>query len=272
MTGSRIDAVIVHYGDPGLTAAAAGRLAKSNLASLRVVDNSANLATLPPFATLVRPPTNLGFGRAVNLAAGEGRAPWLLVLNPDVSLDPGALEALYRAGEARARLGVVAPALRHPDGTAQINGGRFSGWVRELARVCRIGARVRALRARARPEAHHRGAGVIERDWASGAALLVRRAAFEQVGGFDEDFFLYYEDEDLCRRLRRRGWRVALAPAAGAQHAVGGCSGLEDPYRSAHFEVSRRLYHERYSGVLLRRLIGWHAGRREVACAEETAP
>jgi GT2 family glycosyltransferase len=102
---------------------------------------------------------------------------------------------------------------------------------------------------------------VLSRDWVSAAVLLVRREAFEAVSGFDEQFFLYHEDEDLCRRLRARGWRVGICPGASAEHAVGG-SVADDPYAGQRFQESRQLYHRRHSGPLLRRFVRWDAQRR----------
>lgn len=255
-----IDIVIVHYGDSDTTCAAVGRCTVMDAASVTVVDNSANMPASPS-CEVIDPGRNIGFGAAANLGARHGSAPWVLILNPDVELTAATARALVRALELEPQIAALAPPLRYPNGDGQVNGGQFSGWSRELSRCVGAGARLRGLRSRLRPEARpRRGDGpAFARAWVSAAALLVRRAAFEQVGGFDERFFLYYEDEDLCRRLRAAGWRVAVGGAGEAVHEVGGSSGS---YQSAHFERSRILYHELHSGPALRRLVTWDASRR----------
>lgn len=260
-----VDAVLVHFGDPHPTRVAAERVDAAGIQSVTIVDNSGNLPR-GLAGRVLAPGRNLGFGAGMNLGVQAGCSPWLLLLNPDVELAPGAIATLLAAAERDAGLAVVAPRLRHPDGQEQINGGRASGWVREVSRCLGVGPRLRRLRARARHEAYRTGA-LIERPWVSGAAVLVRRAAFAQVGGFDERYFLYYEDEDLCRRLRAAGWRVAVCPAADAVHQVGGSTGS---YQSVHFESSRALYHRVHSGPLLRTLVGWDARRRAARLSART--
>lgn len=264
------DAILVHFGDPAPTLAAVARLSVLSPASITVVDNSANLPALPA-ARVLTPGRNVGFGAGVNVGAKVGRAPWLLILNPDTEITRPAIDVLLAAGQRQPGLGVLAPRLLHADGSDQVNGGRFSGWAREASRCLGAGRHLRGLRARMRRESTRgEGRGPIARPWVSGAAVLVRRSAFGQVGGFDERFFLYYEDEDLCRRLRARGWQVAVCPGASAQHAVGGSTGLADPYRSPHFESSRALYHRLHSGPALRALVGRDARRRTARLLRET--
>jgi len=256
-----VDVVLVHFGDPEPTVNGVARLGVLSPASVTVVDNSANLPAVPG-ARVLAPGANVGFGAGVNLGASAGRAPWLLVLNPDAQIGRAAVDALLAAGRRDPRLAVLAPRLLYADGSEQINGGRFSGWPREVSRCLGAGRWVRGVRARARREATARGDGPIARPWVTAAAVLIRRTAFEEVGGFDERFFLYYEDEDLCRRLRTRGWRAGVCPSADARHAVGGSTGQADPYRSPHFEASRAQYHRVHSGPVLRTVVALDARRR----------
>ena len=150
---------------------------------------------------------NLGFGAGHNLLATKTGAPYLLVLNPDVEiLSPGTAERLL--GVVRDREGVVAagPKLLTPDGREQpYDHGRLHGPRAQIA-----------LRG-----GHSYWRGTDERKevaWVSGAAMLVERAAFKAVGGFDEQLFLYKEDEDLCLRLRQAGGRVIYEPAVRVMH------------------------------------------------------
>jgi N-acetylglucosaminyl-diphospho-decaprenol L-rhamnosyltransferase len=260
-----VEAILVHYGDPGPTHATAARLMPA-VDRVLVVDNSVNFGEAPAVPGRVEvlvPGDNIGFGPAVNVAARAARAEFLLLHNPDAVLAPACVEMLLTTARTHPRLAVVAPRLTHGDGSSQVNGGRFSGWLRELARCTGAGRPLRRVRALARREAFAPPAsGPVERPWVSGAVMLVRREALLAVGGFDERFFLYYEDEDLCRRLRRLGWRVAVDATVTATHAVGGSGSGEDPYRSVHFETARRTYHRLHSGPVLRRLVGWDASRR----------
>lgn len=177
-----------------------------------------------PWATVVEPDVNLGFGRAVNLVAARAGAPWLLCANADVELEPGALATMLAAG-ADDRVGAVAPRLVLPDGRTQhsvhsLPTLRFTlafnlglpALSRRLADRMLLEGRYDAERARAVP-------------WAIGAVLLMRRQAFDAVGGFDQRQWMYAEDLDLGWRLRDAGWALRYEPAARARHASGAATG-----------------------------------------------
>lgn len=171
-----------------------------------------------PWATLIRSGENLGFGRAVNLAARESESAWIGAANSDIRLEPGALEALIDAGEADGEAGIVAPMLILPDGSIQPSLQPFPRLLDAVLlrlRVWRLSRRVGerlCLRGYRDPE---QGGHV---DWAAGAFLLVRRSAFAQVGGFDEQQWLYAEDLDLAWRLSQTGWRTRYEPRARIHH------------------------------------------------------
>ena len=263
------DVVIVHYGPAEVTASAAAAALATGW-PVTVVDNDGGLDLEDdPRLKLLRPGTNIGFARAVNLGARQGASPWILMLNPDTEPGPGALEQLVAIAGECDDTAVLAPTLVYRDGSPQIGGGRFAGWVREVGRMSGLGRLLRARRAQSRSEfrsAEHEAGVTIDRQWVSGAVMLVRRAAFEEVGGFDERFFLYYEDEDLCRRLRARGWSVAVAPEVRVKHALMGTRADESAREpAAAFERSRAVYHQIHSGPLLRRIVGWDSARRERA-------
>jgi GT2 family glycosyltransferase len=173
------------------------------------------------WARLEQPGENLGFGRAVNLVAERTESPWLLAANADVALEPGALAALLQAGEAHPAAGAVAPQLVLPDGSVQHGVHPFPtlaftvGFNLGLHRLSPAAADRLCLegfwdhtRARRVP-------------WAVGALLLLRRDAFEAVGGFDARMWMYAEDLDLGWRLRSGGWQTFYEPAARVRHAHG---------------------------------------------------
>jgi N-acetylglucosaminyl-diphospho-decaprenol L-rhamnosyltransferase len=260
-----VDVVIVHYGAPEPTVAAARGALRTGW-NVTVVDNDGRLDLAEePGLRVLRSGANLGYGAGTNLGARGSTAPWLLLLNPDVYVDPGALERLVAVADQREDIAVLAPTLVYPDGSPQIGGGRFAGWMREVGRMSGLARRVRSRRASLAPEFRSDQQATettIDREWVSGAVMLVRRLAFDAVGGFDERFFLYYEDEDLCRRLRARGGRVAVTPEVRVTHALQGSSGGARAAPPPAYERSRALYHSIHSGPVLRRVVAWDSARR----------
>ncbi len=194
-----------------------------------------------PKCHVIRLAENAGFARANNLGLRETGAPLLLLLNPDVEVRPGTLEALAGALGARPSLGAVGPLTRNPDGSLQVSFGPdltlLSEWrQRRLVQ----GAKARKPWVQAHlAEMAQRG---FEPDWLSGSCILARREALLSVQGFDEGFFLYEEDADLGLRLRRAGWSLLLTPRAEIVHRLGS-SMAKTPTR-ARFEYHRS--HLRY--------------------------
>lgn len=173
-----------------------------------------------PSVALIDSPSNLGFGRAVNEVAERTDSPWLAASNADVELTPRAVDALLDAGARDPRAGIVAPQLLMPDGAVQHSVHPFPTLLLVavfnlgLHRLSRQVAERLALEGYWNP---HRARRV---QWAHGAFLLIRRTAFEAVGGFDANQWLYAEDLDLAWRLREAGWHTRYEPRAVVRHAV----------------------------------------------------
>ena len=213
-----------------------------------VVDNASSdgsassVAAFSPRVSLLRNDVNAGFSRAVNQASAASSAPLLLLLNPDCQLRPGALSALRAVLDAEPACAVAGPRILDPDGEVQGSArgdpdmltGMF-GRTGELRRL--LPFLPAARRNVVVDEAIASGETSRVVDWVSGACMLIRRAALERVGGFDERYFLYWEDADVCRRLRQRGYQIRYVPGAVATHAVGRSS------RTAR-ESSIRAFHE----------------------------
>ncbi len=158
---------------------------------------------------------NVGYGSACNIGIASAKSPLVLLLNPDAWPVANGIERLAAFAERQPRLGAAGPVLEGPDGMRQqsLVGFPSSWWLGRPA--------ITSTRARARIAALPWSRPV--RKFIVGAALLVRREAFEQVGGFDPSFFMFYEEVDLCWRLQEAGWGVAMCPEARFVH-VGGTS------------------------------------------------
>jgi GT2 family glycosyltransferase len=157
---------------------------------------------------------NRGFAKAVNEGCRLGRGEWLLLLNPDTSVPPGFLDrvaAMMSELSAKSpRAGIIGLGIDDPDGSTQPSCGPLPTLTGTLSGLLRS----RATR-KCRPTAMEQRTSV---PWATGCALLIRRDCLREVGGFDEDFFLYYEDVDFCRRARDRGWEVCFEPELRITH------------------------------------------------------
>lgn len=177
-----------------------------------------------PEAVIVRSPVNLGFGRAVNVATARGRAPWLLLLNSDAWPDHGALDALVAAAERHPAAAVVAPLLLRPDGTPEHSVHALPSLTVAMAGA--VGTRW--VPSQLAQKLLLNGAWDHDRErpvgWAVGAAWLMRRSAWQRLGGFDERYFMYGEDVQWCARANRAGYEVWFTPTAVVRH-VGNASG-----------------------------------------------
>jgi GT2 family glycosyltransferase len=211
VTLETVSAVIVSFSDPEATRRAIESVLDQTVAPLEVlvVDNDplARLATLlprwnlDPRVSLLHSGENVGYTAACNCAAAQARGDWVFFLNPDARADRDCVRELVVAGESGA--GAVGAQVLLPDGFTNAGDNPLHvtgvGWA----------GRYREPREYGPPRAT---AAV------SGAALLVRRSAYRHVRGMCERFFLYYDDVDLCWRLRLAGWEVMFCPEAVVWH------------------------------------------------------
>jgi glycosyltransferase involved in cell wall biosynthesis/GT2 family glycosyltransferase len=230
-----VDVVVVSYNSaPHLARALAGIPAD---ATVTVIDNassdeSAAIARRAGAHVVVNE-TNTGFAAAANQGVRLGHHELVLLLNPDAELGPDTLASLVQALEADPGLAVVSPRLVRPDGTEERVGWPFPS----AAGAWREALGLHRLRPTAEP------AGFV-----IGACFLVRRAQFEQVGGFDPRFWLYAEESDLCRRLHDAGWRVGVVDAARATHVGGASSTGIEAVTSEHFARGAELFVRKHDG------------------------
>jgi N-acetylglucosaminyl-diphospho-decaprenol L-rhamnosyltransferase len=195
-------------------------------AEVWVVDNastdgsSSTARRAAPWATLIDAGRNLGFGRAVNLVASKTDTEWIAAANADTALQPGALEALLAAG-AEPGVGAVAPRLVLPDGSVQHSVYPFPSLRFTVAFNLGLHRLTPRLGDRLCLEGFWNPWRPRSVDWAIGAFLLLRRRAYDEVGGFDERQWMYAEDLDLGWRLRDHGWTTRFEPRAAVLHHAG---------------------------------------------------
>jgi N-acetylglucosaminyl-diphospho-decaprenol L-rhamnosyltransferase len=227
-SAASVDVVVVSYNSGENLRACVEPLVGLRGVRVIVVDNASSdgsfdvVRDLP--VTAVQRETNGGFAAGVNVGWRVGSAPAVLLLNPDARIDAESVHALAETLEQDALVGAVAPCIVASDGSLDFSQRRFprlrstyaralflhrlfprATWTDELVRDSE------AYLRRGRP------------DWVSGACVLVRRDALVQLEGLDEDFFMYSEDTDFCRRLRSAGYELVFEPAATVEH-VGGAS------------------------------------------------
>ena len=158
---------------------------------------------------VIEQPFRAGFGANHNRVIGETSGRYVVLLSHDAEPEPGALAALVAFADAHPRAAVVAPRLRYPDGSPQANAWRFPSPAVAALGTLTLG-RVGVVQSR--------GEEPRRVDWAMGAALLLRRAALDEVGLFDESYFMFSEETDLCLRLARAGWETWFEPGAVVVH------------------------------------------------------
>jgi N-acetylglucosaminyl-diphospho-decaprenol L-rhamnosyltransferase len=249
-----VDAVIVSYGSRDTLRSCVAPLAGTQGVRVIVVDNASPDDALETIAdldvTVVRAGRNGGFSFGCNLGAAAGDAPFLLLLNPDARLEPGALERLRAVLDDDPQTALAGPLLREDDGAIAPSLRRFPRLRSSLAQALFLHRLFPALDELVRDRAAYARPGTPE--WVSGACMLIRRSAFAQLGGMDERFFLYCEDTDICRRIWDAGLTVRFEPAAVAHH-VGGASGDRSSLR-AILAASRVSYARKHDAPATARL------------------
>jgi GT2 family glycosyltransferase len=192
---------------------------------------------------------NVGYGAAANQAVQHCQGDYVLLLNADTTLTPGAMVALSAYMHRHPRAAVVGPLLRYPDGVPQRSYFAVPGtlgWFLENEPAVWAIRWLPLWRDRFLCFTPPIADRVVP--WVHGAALLLRRTAFEAVGGFDESYFMYFEEVDLCLRLRALGYEIHFTPSAAVVH-VGGVSTSQcrTAMLIAHFRSTERFYRRHYS-------------------------
>ena len=200
---------------------------------------------------VIRPGENVGYARGVNLGIQEAGEDDVLILNPDIQLLPGAIEALERAAHEHPRAGILAPKLLHPDGNLQLSVRRFYNGRTLLLRRAPWGAlagKSRTVRDHLMADWDHADTRPV--DWAIGAAMYVRRRAVRDVGLMDERYFLYFEDVDWCQRMWRHGYEVVYCADSRMVHDYARASAALKPRSVGAHAAGLLRFAEKWSAVL----------------------
>ncbi len=218
----RVAAVVVDFHAESALARCVDSIELNGVQQIVVVENGTPGSTLAALTgrgvRVVEPGLNLGYGRGVNRGVASVKGHELvLVSNPDVVVHHGAVEAMVTAMDAQPRVAIVGPQIRRPDTSVYPSHRVFpnfwlAGLHALLAPIWPSNPATRRYRSR------HDDGSV---DWVSGACFMVRRSAFEEVGGFDERYFMFAEDMTLCWDVRQRGWSVAAVDDAVVTHVEG---------------------------------------------------
>lgn len=214
-------------------------------------DNSADLLEAAvakvPHTHLIRAEKNGGFGYGNNqlinrVLSGEVDADYIYFLNPDAAPEPGAIDAMISYLDKRPDVGVVGSGLLNQDGSHTDSFFRFPSFWSEIESALEFGP-VSRLLARYRlslgtPE------NAIPADWVAGTSFMARSEVFRSVGGFDEDFFLYWEEVELCHRIKNAGFAIHGLPTAKVMHVGGASTGMHRRERRIpdYWHRSRNLY------------------------------
>ena len=276
--GSRVAAVVVNYNAASHLVACVRSLLAEGVADVVVADNASSddsarvLAESGLPARFLATGRNRGYGGGANFGIAASDSELVLVSNSDLEVQPGAVAALVAALDAEPDVAIVGPRLLDPDGSLYPSARSFPALGDALGH-----AFLGLVAPRNRWSARYKLLGWdhavrSDVDWVSGACFLARREVLDRLGGFDESYFMYSEDVDLCWRAWRAGWRVAYEPSAAVVHTQG-VSADQRPYRMivAHHWSLLRFARRTTTGwrrALLPLVAAGLALRAALACAQ----
>ena len=211
-------------------------------------DDSVNLIKnkFPSFK-LICSQVNLGFGKANNLGVKHSQGDRILFLNTDTVLVENTPKILSDYLNQYKEIGIISPRITFRDGSYQLSCGKLPNLVIEFIDKIRYGLDRKW---------HHvfgslynkQYATVQEMGWLTGACLMMRRDVFEQLGGFDESFFMYFEDKDICKRVHEAGWKVVYYPKTSLIHLLGGSSSSVKKSVNTYYRDSQLYYYQKHLG------------------------
>ncbi|MEK7785847.1 MAG: glycosyltransferase family 2 protein, partial [Chloroflexota bacterium] len=263
-----ISMVVVNYNSGSLLAECV-QAALPQVSEILVVDNASSDTSIEacarqfadePRLRILHNETNLGFATACNIGFKSGTGEFVLFLNPDCRLAEGAVSELLRALQSDLAAGMVGGLLANPDGSEQGGGRRavptpWRSFVRAFG-LSRLASRWPKLFFDFHLHKQPLPDRPIEVEAISGACMLVKREAIEDVGLWDEGYFLHCEDLDWCMRFRQKGWKILFVPSARVTHALGACGHSRPVFVEWHkhkgmMRFYRKFFRHQYPGALM---------------------
>lgn len=178
-----------------------------------------------PQVILIENPWNAGFAAGVNQAYVASTGGYVLLLNPDARLRPGAIDRVVEFMETHPECGICGARLVNPKGDLEPSARRFPSSIYKFLTTSGLSTHFASSKVFGRGDYRYFDHNsVLEVDWVPGTFSAIRRRMIEQLGFFDERFYLYYEETDLCLRAKGAGWKVYFVPDAEVVHEGGGCS------------------------------------------------
>lgn len=227
-----------------------------------VVDNASCDGTVEmlraefPNVRVIANSENAGFTRANNQALAIAQGRYLFLLNPDTELRAGTLQTLYDYAETNPRVGIIGPQLFYGDGSMQSSRRRFPTLATAFLEATLLQQwfpRHRVLTRFYMLDTRDDATQPV--DWINGAAMFVRRAVYEQIGGLDEQFFMYSEELDWCYRAKQAGWEIYYLPTAQVTHYEGKSSEQAVAARDIHFNTSKIRFFRKYRGAFIAEIL-----------------
>lgn len=227
-----------------------------------VIDNASNDGSVEmvraeyPQVQVIANARNRGFSAANNQGLEVSQGRYLLLLNPDTEVVDDALPVMVEYMDLHPQVGAVGPELRFPDGTLQPSRRRFPSLATALVESTVVQECWPDNRIVRRYYMSDTPADAVQPvDWVVGACLMVRRGAYEQVGGLDDGYFMYSEEMDWCRRIKGAGWEIFYLPTATILHHEGKSSEQVVPARHIHFQSSKVRYFHKFHGAFQGELV-----------------
>ena len=253
---------IVNYNTRDLLRDCLQSVSKETQDEIVVIDNASSdgsagmVSTEFPSVRLLENRENTGYGAAANRAINSCAADTVLLLNSDTRLQAGAIQAISRYFDFHGNAAVVGPRIVNPDGTFQTSSFHNPTPLHIFLYLTNLYKHIQLFPILRRRSLQAWSLNTAERvPWVIGAAFGIRREAFEAVGGFDESFFMYFEEVDLCNRLARAGWEVHFAPITEVIH-LGGASTQQNKVQMTlqYFTSLMHFYRRHYSRIRMAEL------------------
>lgn len=249
-----ISVIMIHFSNPHLTLQAIESFRRHARCDHEIIlidnasDGSHAVSTheLPDDIMMIRNDSNVGFGAANNLGARRARGDFLLFLNNDTITTADFATHVVGEMQKRPDVGIAGPRIENEDGSFQLSAGNAPSVIQELRdRVLYRRVDAGSSRVRRHAERMFRSTQVVE--WVTGAAQFIRAPLFHALDGFDERFFMYFEDKDLCARAREVGWKSLYCAGTSVVHLRGGSIRSDNASSLAmEYRKSQLLYYEKH--------------------------